>query len=539
MLFTWGNKQASHQKMTVQYWAFISYSHKDAAFAKRMHRRLEGYAFPSSVVGQQTNQGTLKKHLSPIFLDRDEFTAASDLTKEIQAALDASRCLVVVCSPAAAASPWVNREVEYFRSHYPERPILAAILSGEPPACFPDALRLTQDGTLIEPLAADFRKGGDGARFALLKLAAGIAGVRLNSLVQRDAQRRIRRVMGITALSLVAMVTMAVLTTLAIKARAEAEHQRAQAEGLVEFMLTGLRSKLREVGRLDAMSVVNDRVQNYYNSQRLDDLPVDSLERRARLFLAMGEDDVSAGHRAAAKRKFLEASRITGAQLAKAPNDPRRMFAHSQSEFWIGAVAFAEGHHDDAKRHFIAYKSLAIRMRAADPKNLQYLQELSYAETNLCAVLNKKIAEKSAAVEECLAALSHAQEVARHVGYSPAVVEDIATHHAWLAEAYRANKERANERRQRLKQAAILEDLISKDINNKKLRLEWIAAQRIVAWLEYEDGDKAGALNRLQEAIVFCKKLENYDKKNAIWGQQCMSLASDVREIKTPKGGVQ
>ena len=90
-----------------RYWASISYSHKDAAFGRRLHRKLESYVLPRRLSGAQA----LPRRLVPIFRDRDELPAAGDLSTEVRAALAQSRSLIVVCSPQAAASQWVHREV--------------------------------------------------------------------------------------------------------------------------------------------------------------------------------------------------------------------------------------------------------------------------------------------------------------------------------------------------------------------------------------------------------------------------------------------
>src|SRR5688572_22011481 len=90
-----------------RYRAFISYSHRDAAFGRRLHRRLEAYRIPRRLVGRTTPLGAVPRRLAPIFRDREELPAADDLTTEVRAALAASGALIVVCSPAAAASPWV------------------------------------------------------------------------------------------------------------------------------------------------------------------------------------------------------------------------------------------------------------------------------------------------------------------------------------------------------------------------------------------------------------------------------------------------
>src|SRR6185437_2504203 len=195
-----------------------------------------------------------------------------------------------------AASNWVRREIEVFRELHPDRPVLAAIQNGEPSECFPDAMRsVGTDGIAMEPLAADFRRGRDGEQLGLLKLIAGVVGLGLDELVQRDAHRRMQRVTAVTAGALIAVVAMGILTAFALNARSEAERQRGEAEGLVEFMLTDLRDKLKGVGRLDVMTAVNERALTYYADQDLAKLPAESLERRARILHAMGEDDETRG----------------------------------------------------------------------------------------------------------------------------------------------------------------------------------------------------------------------------------------------------
>ncbi|MFM8890910.1 MAG: toll/interleukin-1 receptor domain-containing protein [Planctomycetia bacterium] len=88
----------------VNYVAFISYSHADAAIAKRLHRWLESYRIPRRLVGRETALGTVPPRLRPIFRDREELPTSADLGEQIGAALRASQCLIVICSPRAAQS---------------------------------------------------------------------------------------------------------------------------------------------------------------------------------------------------------------------------------------------------------------------------------------------------------------------------------------------------------------------------------------------------------------------------------------------------
>lgn len=230
------------------YAAFISYSHADHAIARWLHRRIESYRFPKALVGTETPFGSVPRRLPPVFRDRDELPASGDLGQELRDALARSRFQIVLCSPKAASSKWVNEEILSFKRMHGESRTLALILAGEPydggeQECFPPALRfrLAPDGTLsdqpAEPIAADLRPGKDGRRLALLKLLAGLSGTRLDALVRRDAARRQRRLMLITAASLAIAVVTLGLAVYATVQRRLAERQRQLAERSLEFLV--------------------------------------------------------------------------------------------------------------------------------------------------------------------------------------------------------------------------------------------------------------------------------------------------------------
>lgn len=510
------------------YRAFISYSHRDAAFAGRLHRRLEEYALPRGVAGAPGSAGIISRRLNPIFRDRDELPAAKDLSAEVRKALAGSDTLVVICSPHAAASTWVGREIVTFRELHPDRPVLAALIAGEPGDAFPAAL--TADGA--EPLAADFREKGDGPRLALLKLAAGISGARLDQLIQRDAQRRMARVTAVTVGALAAMLAMSVMTAVALTARAEAERQRTEAEGLVEFMLTDLREKLRGVGRLDVLTAVNARALAHYAGQDLDQLAPDALERRARILHAMGEDDMARGQTARALTLFQEARRTTAALMAAEPDNPERIFQQAQSEFWVAYVDYQAGRFAAARPGFTAYRDLAGRLAAMEPRSGRFQRELGFAEGNLCSLaIEGTPRDSTAALARCKAALD-AMTAARLLKGGEGVLSDLANRQGWMADALQIAERFAEAEAQRKTQIALLDRLIAADPQNLDLKNQWIGAQRALARLEWNGGSAQTAIARLSRANALADALAQSDPANTQWKMLSQDVARELNEYK-------
>jgi len=170
-----------HTKRT--YSVFISYQHADDTEAGRqlatwLHQTLESYEVPPELVGHTNLRGELvPASLFPVFRDKEELAADADLSANIRAALERSRTMIVICSPRAVASRFVEEEIRYFKELGKSDRILALIVDGEPNGlpdqeCLPLSLRFGRprnDGTVdwtvpTEPIAADIRPRGTSER---------------------------------------------------------------------------------------------------------------------------------------------------------------------------------------------------------------------------------------------------------------------------------------------------------------------------------------------------------------------------------------
>ncbi|MEU4561783.1 TIR domain-containing protein [Actinoplanes sp. NPDC023936] len=201
---------------------FISYSHAaDGRLAPAVQRGLHRLARPWH-----------RRRALWIFRDQTGLAVTPGLWSSIQTALDGSQYFVLLASPEAARSPWVNKEIEHWVTTKSPQRILPVLTDGEwrwdtaagdftgDSTAVPDALR----GVFAEePLYLDLRWARDDlhlnlrhARFrdSIAQLAAPMHGVSKDELESEDVRqhRRARRLWSAATATLVALAMVASLT---------------------------------------------------------------------------------------------------------------------------------------------------------------------------------------------------------------------------------------------------------------------------------------------------------------------------------------
>ncbi|MDI6103143.1 TIR domain-containing protein [Actinoplanes sp. NEAU-A12] len=226
---------------------FISYSHAaDGRLAPAVQRGLHRLAKPWH-----------HRRALWIFRDQTGLSVTPALWSSIQKALDGSEWFVLLASPEAARSPWVNREIEHWIATKPADRILPVVTDGEW-RWDPDRGDLSADSTAVpdalrgvfaeEPLFLDLRWAHDDRqlnlrhtpfRDAIAQLAAPMHGISKDELDSEDVRqhRRVRRlrrvaVAAVASLTLVAALTGVLAGHNADRATAsamEAQHQQQVA----------------------------------------------------------------------------------------------------------------------------------------------------------------------------------------------------------------------------------------------------------------------------------------------------------------------
>ncbi|HZD04668.1 MAG TPA: TIR domain-containing protein, partial [Longimicrobiales bacterium] len=103
------------------YTAFISYSRKaDAELAATLRSALQGFAKP-----------WYRLRAVRVFQDTSTLTLDPSIWDSVRRALDGSEYLILLASPAAADSPWVNRELEHWLDAHPLESVLLVLSDGD------------------------------------------------------------------------------------------------------------------------------------------------------------------------------------------------------------------------------------------------------------------------------------------------------------------------------------------------------------------------------------------------------------------------
>ncbi|MBU2879667.1 toll/interleukin-1 receptor domain-containing protein [Aliiglaciecola lipolytica] len=508
----------------MQYSAFISYSHKDEKLARWLMRKLEAYRVPAKLIGQSAEFGVVPRRIGKIFRDRDELPTAGNLGQRVNQALQNSSSLIVICSPFSAKSKWVNTEITEFRKMGREERILCFIADGDPMscdpeiACFPPALlKPAQAGQPNrEPLAADARMEGDGKDRAFLKLVAGLLGVGFDSLAQRDAQRRYKRLALISVGSFAGMAFASALAITAVIARNDAQRRQDQAEDIVGFMLGDLRERLQTVGRLDLMRSVDDKATSYFSKLNKRDLSDRALAEQARSLTGIGEVRLNEGDYQLAMAAFAEAYERSKALHERDASNGIRLFDLSQAEYWLGNVAWQQGRLDDAEKWLIRYRDSAIRLAAMDSNNPDWQIEAAYGYQNL-AILDKSRGNFEQAKRAMLEVRNLYVQWAEQAPDNLQLRYDMANASSWLG-SLALQQGRFNEAKNYFEeQNAAIKKNIKEEPDNIIWKEDFLYANRLLASVSVHLGDVEEATKLYITAKDIAEQLFNQDPQNAYW----------------------
>jgi len=514
--------ESGHFKMAeYQYKAYISYSHRDEDWAKWLHRALESYRVPRNLVGGKTSAGEVPARIRPVFRDRDDLSSSTDLEGTVKQALAESENLIVVCSPDAAASHWVGEEIRQFADLGRADRIFCIIVGGERAddgsvsACFPAALA---EIGFSEPLAADVRKWADGKNVARLKLIAGLLGIRLDELRQRDLQRRRKR-QALAGVGIAAVLTLAVITGLS---QISERHEREKAEQLATFVVD-LGERLQSDADLETLALISAEASRHLQSLDPDKLSPETGKKVALAIRQMGRVSQYQGKPDEALEVFQRSRNLLFHLNKKHPEIPELLFELGNAEYYIGNLHFDQGRYENALELMQSYHRLTRTLLDTDPENPDWILELAYSNNNLAAV---QMASGKGINEGTLAHVAEAVRLIEMVVALRPEDEVLAGFYAntlaWAADAQFQSCNLQDTMTLRARVLELSELPTRKDPGNNDLKKQYAYSLTGLARVQLATGKPDPAKQNLELAISVIQQLFAADPSNIFYVKEAL-----------------
>jgi len=366
---------------------------------------------------------------------------------------------------------------------------------------------------------------------------AGIAGVPLDRLVQRDSQRQVRRVMAITGMVALVAIAMGVMTMIALQARNEAQTLRVSSDAFIDELLTDGREDLIAVGRIDILDRFNERSLRFF--ERLGDpsrLPPDSLQLWARNLQAIGEDETKKKPEDRDLDKaltfFRSARTATEELLKREPENPDRIFAHGHSVYWIGRVDELRRDLAAAEVHYLQFRDLGLKLVEVDPKSSRAALQRGYGELNI-GILEFEKEQYLRAGKIFDQAIEWFEEAHKRTPDDRPTQGELANAYAWRFDTHYKLDEFEEALAARTKSLRITRSMIAEEPDDTEAQFSEIIAMRAIAMTRCRLGDAENAQSDLAEIVPKMRRLTSIDPGNGEWAAFRDVLEASVSDVAT------
>ncbi|MET3425148.1 WD40 repeat protein [Actinoplanes tereljensis] len=394
---------------------FISYSHAaDGRLAPAVQRGLHRLAKPWH-----------RRRALWIFRDQTGLAVTPGLWSSIQTAMDGSEYFVLLASPEAAESPWVNREIEHWIATKSANRILPVVTDGE--WAWDEARGdFTEDSTAVpaalrgvfpeEPFFLDLRwaRGSEHlslhhSRFrdAIAQLAAPMHGMSKDDLEGEDVRQH-RRAKRLRSGAVVTLVVLALLASFTgMSAVRNAERARAAAA-----------EALRQKAVADTQRDSAERSAE--EARRQQDL-ADQQQARATLAQARADQAKTAAEQA--EQQAQEQQRLAAKAAAEAKRQRRladQATARKQEQQRLAKEAAdrAEKMQQEAERQ---EQIAAEQRRLADEAAAEAAKQQAKADQQ------QRIAVSRRLMTQATAALADTPQIALQLGAAAQAINNDAT----------------------------------------------------------------------------------------------------------------
>lgn len=549
-----GESNAGSQAATgaPTYDAFISYSQRgDKAVARALR-----------TVIQTIGKPWWKVRSLNIFLDATSLSAAPSLWQGIEEKLDRSRYLILLASPEAAASKWVDKEVSHFLATSGADRLLIALTGGElewddtagdfrqAATALPPSLRGVYSQ---EPLWVDLRafrddassanKGNQVFLQAALDLAATIKGVEKADLYSEELRRQRRSIQiayGIATAVAGLAVAAGIAAWIAVQNAERATRNFGIAKSTVDQVVFDIAQGLRNVEgmRVESLRTILSRAEAAVS--RLADLAPDDTDvqrSRGSMLNEFGDTYRAAGDGAAAAEAYDESLAVSRALVARDPENIPWQRDLSISLIKTGDSRLAAG--DTAGALADYQESLAIVRRFDDAGAPGDIWQRDYA-TALGRIGDVK--RRTGDTTAALAAYEEGLSIARDlVARDPAHDEwanDVAVRLDKIGDLKRDSGDAEGALAAFAESLATLRGLVAADVGNTAWQSDAAVVLGKISDMKSRVGDAAGALAADEEGLAIRRRLAALDPDNAGWQRDLSAALNRIGQLRIDAGDV-
>jgi tetratricopeptide (TPR) repeat protein len=308
-------------------------------------------------------------------------------------------------------------------------------------------------------------------------------------------------------------------------ARDAAEHNRADAEDLMGFMLGDLRDKLQPLGKLDLLDTVAKKATAYYAR------PTSETDRgqRAVALVRLGDVLLAQGHTADALVEYRDALATTTALVAEDPSNDAWQRNLSIQHLRVGGALAAQGDAAGAAAEYRADLALTAALAERAPADLTRQRDLSVSHERLGDILDTQghTAEAIAEYREDLALGERIAAAAPSAEHD----RDVAVPHEKIGEALREHGDGSAALVELRAARAIDDRLIAHDPDNAVWLVDLAVNDGQVADVMTDQDDLAGALAEQRAGLAIEQRLVARDASNADWQSELASRHASIARL--------
>lgn len=300
-------------------------------------------------------------------------------------------------------------------------------------------------------------------------------------------------------------------------ARADAEHRRAQAEDLINFMVGDLRTKLEPVGRLEVLDGVAEKALQYVGSSKRENLSAVELIAHSKALNQLGDVRMGQGKPIDdALPLFRESLARAEAAVRREPANDEAKFAVALSRFWLANGHRVKADIPAATAHAKVYLAVTSDLARRHPKNETYQLEASYAHSMMGLLLEAQRDLKGAIAEYQKTLAIKEAYAARHPNDDKAK-EDVARTINKIGFALWKSGDLHAARRQFQNEVLLREQLRARHPREMRWKQDLAVSHSFLSGVLEDVGDLGPALQHRREDLRLNAELVAHDPTNTTW----------------------